>query len=121
VSTASDWDMGEAGAIASAGMTSAVGVGRETGALDVTSGGAETGSGMGVSRGTDSGGAASVFLEKSHMLRVASGTCTRGGHDKRPMRWGCDQRRSSGVSDSTISLHGIAVALKNVQYTASST
>ena len=120
MSTASDWDMGEAGAIASAGMTSAVGVGRETGALDVTSGGAETGSEMGVSRGTDSGGTASVFLEKSHMLRVASGACTRGGHDKMLMRWGCNQRCSSEVSEST-SLPVIAVALKKVQYTASPT
>jgi len=53
---------------------------------------------MGVSGSTDSGGTASVFLEKSQMLRVARGTCPRGGHGRRPARWGCDQRCSSEVS-----------------------
>jgi hypothetical protein len=75
--------------------SAAVGVVGGTGAPDATSGGAGTGSEMGVSRGTVAGGAASVFFEKSHMLRVARGVCTRGGHDKRPTRWQCDQQCSS--------------------------
>ncbi len=82
--------------------------------LDATSGGVETGSEVGVSRGSVSRGAASVFLEKSHMLRVARGTCTRGGHGKRPTRWGCDQRGSGKDSGSTTSLPGIVAVPKRV-------
>ena len=38
--------------------------------------------------GAGVGGGASAFFEKSHMLRVASGTCTCcGGLGKRPTRW----------------------------------
>ena len=76
----------EAGATTSAGIASAVGVMGEIGALDAISGGAETGSGMGVSGSTASGGTASVFFEKSHMLRVARGTCTRGERGRRSAR-----------------------------------
>jgi len=87
VSRASGWDRGEADTTASAGIASAVGVVWETGTLDATSGGgAKTGSEIGVSRGTVSVGTASDFFEKSHMLRVVRGPCTRGGHGKRPMR-----------------------------------
>ena len=64
----------------------------EAGAVDTASGTAETGSGAGMSRGTVAGGGAavSVFLEKSHMLRVARGACTRmGAHgNERLTRWG---------------------------------
>jgi hypothetical protein len=55
-----------------------------------------TGWEMGVSGSAASGGAASAFFEKSHMLRVAArGTCNRGGRGRRLARWGCVQRRSS--------------------------
>jgi hypothetical protein len=53
---------------------------------DATASGVETGSGA-------VGGAASPFLEKSQMLRVASdGACARreGHGDERPTRWGRD-------------------------------
>lgn len=79
----SDGSNGEASATtpASRGTASAVGGMAEAGTLDAASGTAETGSGAGVSRGTVAGGggaaAASVFLEKSHMLRAARGACTR--------------------------------------------
>lgn len=87
---------GEASATpASRGTASAVGEMAEAGTLDAASGAAETGSGADVSRGTVAGGgggaaAASVFLEKSHMLRVARGACTRvGPHgNERLTRWG---------------------------------
>ena len=69
---------------------------------------------MGVSAGTVSGGTASVFFEKSHMLRVPRETCTRGGHGRRPGRWGCDQRCSSEVSDLTKSLLAIEAVPKMV-------
>ena len=85
-------------------MASAAGVMWETGALDATSGGAETKSEMGVSRGTASAGAASVFFENSHMLRLARGVCVRGGHGERPTRWRCDQRYLNKLSKSTTSL-----------------
>jgi hypothetical protein len=77
---------------ASVGMAaSAVGVVGEdaagTGAdADATASGVETGSGA-------VGGAASPFLEKSQMLRVASdgASARREGHgDERPTRWGRD-------------------------------
>ena len=88
MSRASGWDRGEADTTASAGIASAVGVVWGTGTLEATSGGggAKTGSEIGVSRGTVSVGTASDFFEKSHMLRVARGPCTRGRHGKRPMR-----------------------------------
>ena len=62
VSRASGWDREEVGATASAGIASAVGVVGEIGALDASSGGAETGSEMGVSGSTVSGGTTSVFF-----------------------------------------------------------
>ena len=86
MSIVSDGRDGEASAtLASRGMVSAVGGMVEAGTLDAPSGAAETGSGAGVSCGTVAGGggadagAASVFLEKSHMLLVARGACTRVG------------------------------------------
>jgi hypothetical protein len=71
----------------------------EAAALDAASGTAETGSGAGMSRGAVAGGGAcvaSVFLEKSHMLRVARGACTRvAAHGKeRLARWGDVRGRS---------------------------
>ena len=77
---------------------------------------------MGESRSTVLWGTASVFFEKSNdMLRVARGTCTRGGHGKRPMRQGCDRCCSSEVSESTTNLPVIAVASNMVSYTSPST
>ena len=47
-----------------------------------------TGLEMRVSGGMDSGGTASVSFEKSHKLRVARGTCIRGGRGRRSVRTG---------------------------------
>jgi hypothetical protein len=57
-------------------MGSAVGIARETGELEATSGV------VCVSRGAVVGGAASAFFEKDHMPRVARGVCTPGGHQE---------------------------------------
>ena len=100
-----DCSNGEASATpASRGTASTVGGTSEAGALDAASGTAETGSGAGMSRGAVAGGgaAASVFLEKSHMLRVARGACTRVGvhGNERLTRWGNVRAQSLSMRGS---------------------
>jgi len=95
--------------------------------LDAASGAAETGSGEGVSSGTvagGGGGAASVFLEKSHMLRVASGACTHvGAHgNERLTRWGMYvlSHCPSEVVRVMISLPATAVVSRQTRYSSAS-
>ena len=99
--------------------------------LDAASGAAaETGSGAGASSGTvaDGGGggaaAASVFLEKSHMLRVARGACTRvGPHgNERLTRWGMYvlSHCSSEVVRVMTSLPATAVVSRQTRYNSAS-
>jgi hypothetical protein len=88
VSRISDCGKGEACTVASAGTLSAIGAMDVTDIPDAVS---DTATGW---EGTVGGGAvaggivSAIFIvEKSHMLRVANGTCASLGRGKRRTRW----------------------------------